>query len=201
MAVNNVLNEQFQGFQTLSSAGGVTGRIITGTANQISIVEGAGGGGNPTLSLTSTIYVTGLSFGGTTLSNYATGTFTPTITGSTGNPVNTYTVQVGRYTRIGNRVFFSLNVQISATSGGTGVTQVSGLPFTSNATASNNPQGALRMENTTFQGASKYYMPNIVPSSTVIAFGGVRSANSNITLPIGNISATTIFVISMVYEV
>jgi len=69
---------------------------------------------------------------------YEEGTFTPTIGGSTTAGVQTYTVQTGFYTRIGNRVNFNLRIVLSAKDAATsGSLIIAGLPFTSNATASN----------------------------------------------------------------
>jgi hypothetical protein len=67
-------------------------------------------------------------------SDYEEGTFTPTVVGTTTAGTGTYTSQVGRYTKIGNRVYFNINLDWSAHTG-TGNIQVNGLPFTSNATA------------------------------------------------------------------
>jgi hypothetical protein len=61
---------------------------------------------------------------------YEEGTFTPTVEGSTTAGTATYTVQVGRYTRIGNRVMFNLTVVYSGHTG-TGNLYVTGYPFTS----------------------------------------------------------------------
>jgi hypothetical protein len=72
------------------------------------------------------------------LSWYEEGTFTPTIAGRTTAGVQTYAVQTGFYTRIGNRVNFNLRVVLSAKDPATaGLLIIDGLPFTSNATASN----------------------------------------------------------------
>jgi hypothetical protein len=66
--------------------------------------------------------------------HYEEGTFTPTINDDSDNDSESqaYSVQVGRYTRIGNRVFYNLEVQLSSlgsltTSQGA---KVAGLPFT-----------------------------------------------------------------------
>lgn len=59
----------------------------------------------------------------------ATGTWTPTLLGSTSNPTNTYTVQVGSYVKIGVLVIVSFHVRISNTSGGSGNIRIGGLPF------------------------------------------------------------------------
>lgn len=64
---------------------------------------------------------------------YEEGTFTPTSIGETSAGTGTYTIQVGRYTRVGNRVHFTLTLGWSAHTG-TGNLAVAGLPFTSNST-------------------------------------------------------------------
>lgn len=60
---------------------------------------------------------------------YQSGTFTPVIIGTTTAGAGTYGNQVGRYTKIANRVFFNLRLTWSAHTG-TGNMNVSGLPFT-----------------------------------------------------------------------
>jgi hypothetical protein len=64
------------------------------------------------------------------------GTFTPTISAATpGDLAITYSTQVGQYTKIGNIVFFSINLACSAFTYTTasGNLLISGLPFTANA--------------------------------------------------------------------
>jgi hypothetical protein len=78
----------------------------------------------------------GIQFGGDTaaanaLDDYEEGTFTPTIVGTSTAGTATYAAngQVGRYTKIGNRVFFDLYLSWTAHTG-TGDLQINGLPFT-----------------------------------------------------------------------
>jgi hypothetical protein len=66
-----------------------------------------------------------------TLDDYEEGTWTPTLTATATNPSATYTLQIGRYTKIGNLVQVSCILETSAKSGGTGDLKISGLPFTS----------------------------------------------------------------------
>jgi hypothetical protein len=61
------------------------------------------------------------------LDDYEEGTWTPTITNSTGS----YTTQVGRYTKIGNLVYVNCNVNTAFTNTGTTSQDIGGLPFTS----------------------------------------------------------------------
>lgn len=63
------------------------------------------------------------------------GTFTPVIEGQTTAGTGTYSVQIGRYQKIGNWVRFSLTVVWSAHTG-TGNTLVAGLPYTPNGSGS-----------------------------------------------------------------
>jgi hypothetical protein len=79
---------------------------------------------------------TGILFGTDTaaaneLDDYEEGTFTPSIVGTSTAGTATYGAngQQGRYTKIGNRVFFDLYLAWSAHTG-TGDLQINGLPFT-----------------------------------------------------------------------
>jgi hypothetical protein len=67
---------------------------------------------------------------------YASGTFTPAFAGASGGATWTYSIAAGFYTRIGNRCFFNLSVTTTARAGvPIGGALITGLPFTSNATA------------------------------------------------------------------
>lgn len=72
---------------------------------------------------------TSINFGGTSLSVYQEGTFTPTVTGSSTAGTGTYGTQVGYYTVTGNRLSFDIYLSWTAHTG-TGNLQVSNLPFT-----------------------------------------------------------------------
>jgi hypothetical protein len=63
------------------------------------------------------------------LKDYEEGTFTPTIKGTTSAGIGTYTVQTGRYTKIGDRVMFDIVIAWSAHTG-TGNMRIAGLPYT-----------------------------------------------------------------------
>jgi Pectate lyase superfamily protein len=69
-----------------------------------------------------------------TLDDYSEGVFTPTVVGSTAAGVGTYNVQVGRYSKIGRRVFFQLRVTWTSHTG-TGNLRLDGLPYASNSVA------------------------------------------------------------------
>jgi hypothetical protein len=63
---------------------------------------------------------------------YEEGTFTPTVIGTTTAGTGTYSLQLGRYTRVGRAVYIQIQLAWSAHTG-TGNMKVAGLPFTSNA--------------------------------------------------------------------
>ena len=64
-----------------------------------------------------------------TLDDYEEGTWTPVVVGTSSAGTVSYSQQVGRYTKIGNRVFFQFTVVYSGGTG-TGNLRVTGLPFT-----------------------------------------------------------------------
>lgn len=65
-------------------------------------------------------------------SSTTSGTFTPTISGLTTSGVQTYTTQIGMYTRIGNIIFIIIEI-VLASATGTGIVVINGLPFTVNS--------------------------------------------------------------------
>lgn len=70
------------------------------------------------------------SAGANDLDDYEEGTFTPLVQFSGLSVGVTYTTQTGKYTKIGNRVFFSLVVVLSSKGSSAGTATVAGLPFT-----------------------------------------------------------------------
>jgi len=76
----------------------------------------------------------GVALGGTATANilddYEEGTWTPVLGGVSTNPTSvTYGAQVGTYTKIGNMVYASFYLEITAHSGGSGDGLLRGLPY------------------------------------------------------------------------
>jgi len=75
----------------------------------------------------------GLYVGGSAAANklddYEEGTFTPVLQGTT-NPTVTYTHQVGKYTKVGNKVTVNYYLETTAYTGGSAELRLGGLPFT-----------------------------------------------------------------------
>ena len=66
------------------------------------------------------------------LHDYEEGTFTPTLEAAS-NPSMSYTNQGGKYTKIGNLVYVTVDLRWSGRSGGSGNAKLGGLPFTSSS--------------------------------------------------------------------
>src|SRR5271157_4163664 len=110
MTTNDSINISQAGLLSSNGSGVFLGVTLTPTANQTSVSNGSGVSGNPVLSLTSNIYVNGISFdsGTNVLSSYVdNGTWTPVVTGSSTAGVGTYSMQVGTYFKFGNLVIVS----------------------------------------------------------------------------------------------
>ncbi len=107
------------------------------------------------------------SSGANTLDDYEEGTFTPTAIFAAGSGTITYTTQLGRYTKIGDIVFFSIDLETLDIVSRTGDMTIGGLPFTSTTV----PGGAVRVG---FAGgltitAGMSVTGNVNASSTIIA--------------------------------
>lgn len=72
-----------------------------------------------------------------TLDDYEEGTFTPTFVAASGS-ISSYGTQLGRYTKIGNTVFFEVNLSASNIGTISGQMKVGGLPFTPSSTVATN---------------------------------------------------------------
>lgn len=101
------------------------------------------GSGTSAITATNTPSVTSITLsGGTALSNYTEGTFTPTMVGGSVAGTTTYTIQQGYYTRIGNMVTIWGNVQGSGATG-TGTAIFGGFPFTIKNQSNYAPTGSV----------------------------------------------------------
>lgn len=128
-------------------------RIITGTANQITVTNGDGVAGNPTLSLPSAITLPGslamgglldlgstgqvqfpatqnASAGANVLDDYEEGTWTMSILFGGASVGQTFSQQSCNYIKVGKHVLLQFNVALSAKGSSTGTAQMAGFPFT-----------------------------------------------------------------------
>lgn len=143
------------GLMARTGAGTVSPRTITGTANKVTVTNGDGVSGNPTLTLPDALTLvtptcTGLfdATGGqikfpatqvpsadtNTLDDYEEGTWTPALTFSTaGDLTVAYTTRIGTYTKIGRQVILQFEIVTSTFTYTTssGNLRINGSPFTS----------------------------------------------------------------------
>lgn len=105
-----------------------------------------------------------------TLDDYEEGTFTPGVSFGGGTTGITYSVQVGHYTKIGNRVIFSLKVTLSNKGSSTGTTLGTGLPFTSANVSNLSHSTANAFTNINLDTAGGYYSPatGVVANGTTL---------------------------------
>jgi hypothetical protein len=175
--------QSFTGDQTLG-----TGNLIQGTA-----AKGVNFTANtPAAGMTSQL-----------LNWYEEGTFTPTIGASTTPGTQTYLVQVGRYTRIGNRVFYNLRLVMSAKDVATaGNIFVTGLPFVSNSTGSNFSAAAISsVGNLDLSAGYTQICADMQPNDTKIYLGQAGDNAAYALLTASSLNNDTRIVLSGHYEV
>jgi len=105
-----------------------------------------------------------------TLDDYEEGTWTPTLGGTA-----TYTVQSGRYTKIGGLVHVSINLVVNSIGSGSTNT-VYGLPFT----PTGNTQAGCTNWFNSIASNQIYIFPRAVPSDTTIYFAGIQSSTTQV---------------------
>jgi hypothetical protein len=103
--------------------------------------------------------------GQTTMNYFVEGTFSPAVEGSSTSGTGTSATGVGRYTRIGNTVFFTAYVTYT-THTGTGNLTIGDLPFTPAASA--------------FYGVSVYTDRINTPASTISIIGLIGNSSTKI---------------------
>ena len=146
---------------------------------------------------------TGILFGtdtaaANTLDDYEEGTFTPTILFGGASTGIIYATQVGRYTKIGNRIHLNLKVELSDKGTATGNLTIDGFPFTSADVADANTVGSLCLNNLSgLNGAiAGHMLPN---TAEVIAYYLSAGTLSNMTD--SNVTDTSAFTLGITYEV
>jgi hypothetical protein len=118
-----------------------------------------------------------------TLDDYEEGTFTPVYSPAGGAFTTlTYFAQTGKYTKIGNIVYFEINVFTNVVTVGTasGDLNISGLPFITDATTQLHPAASLGRVYRWATAISnmRAYIP---PSNTVVSFANMATNAANST--------------------
>ena len=124
MALTKVIGAGAEGL-TLSSTSLTIANGLTLTDGNVTLASGHG------IDFAATADSSGGTKSSELFSDYEEGSWSPTYTGSGGNPTVTYDSNTfGFYTKIGRHVNVHGRLRTDAFSGGGGVLQVSGLPFT-----------------------------------------------------------------------
>lgn len=145
----------------------------------------------------------GISLGNTAVANgnvldwYEEGTFTPVVVGATTAGAGTYTVQVGRFTRIGRNVTIQIQLTWSAHTG-TGIMTVAGLPFT-NITSTAATALAVSYDGLTV-GAGKQLTAYVGSGATAVQLSACDPAGGAVT-PLNVDSAVNLLLLSGTYFV
>lgn len=195
---------------TLPVANGGTGTTTaTGTAG--SVVLSAGPTITGTLTATGLIDISGASAGqikfpatqnassdANTLDDYEEGTFTPGFAFGGGTTGITYSVQVGKYIKIGSLVQVQGRILTTNKGSSTGVMTITGLPFT--ATSTTNAFCAICFRTNGLTGISGGLQSYISPSGTVINVGYSGTGTFADAMDT-NATNSTDFFIAAVYEV
>lgn len=98
---------------------------------------------------------------------YQEGTFTPGFSFGGGTTGITYTIQLGKYTKIGRVVNFELTIVLSSKGSSTGAWLVTGLPFTASPT--HNPPIMAYMSETQNWVAGDLLQPVVTANATTIS--------------------------------
>lgn len=137
----------------------------------------------------------GISFdhGTNLLSNYTVSSYVPTVYGSSTAGAGTYAFQQGRYTRVGNIVKVTANIQISAHTG-SGTVRID-LPFTSaNLSNSRHHGSAVYYDGTNYNPLICTNMPNT-------DYVQIQTVNASYGAGVSIASALRLYLITIVYEV
>jgi len=123
------------------------------------------------------------------LSDYETGTWTPTLLGVGADPTVTYatTNTGGVYVKVGRVVHISYEVRTSSISGGSGAVRIGGLPFARAATQQ--PDGdrfTVDLYNVTFPSGTNYVVNTAPRSSSFFTLLAIRNATTHTDVQISS---------------
>ena len=145
----------------------------------------------------------GVYLGGTGAANYLDdyeeGTWLPTLSGGAGAPTVTYSLQTGRYTKVGNKVTLWFIVNPATCSGGTGTAIIQGLPFAPSSSALYSQHPVL-VDN--LAADRKQVTLQIEPSNNFIPLiGGGGSTGAHFGVPITDFNGGETIRGTVTYEV
>jgi hypothetical protein len=139
----------------------------------------------------------GVNLGGTTLSTYTEGSWTPAVAFGGAATGITYTTQVGRYTQVGDLVYAQCRVVLSSKGSSTGAMSITGLPVAASSTANQYAVGSAFATSMTYTGTLQVYVD---PTATTSIQVGVNNGGTNASIADTNATNTTIIMVTIVYR-
>lgn len=133
-----------------------------------------------------------------TLDDYEEGTFTPTITFGGAAVGVTYSIQLGRYTKVGNRVHINAYVALTNKGSSVGAAVIGSLPFTVSSVA-NNYQAITYRANSMAAGIAAVQAYAATSTTTIIMEKFAAGASG--ALVDTDVTNTSIFLLTGTYEV
>jgi hypothetical protein len=130
------------------------------------------------------------------LSDYTEGTFTPTLTFGGGSTGITYTVQTGKYTRVGDWVFFRLTILLSSKGSSTGSAAIGGLPVAASSGTNDTEVAYMRLISVTYTGVPDAFV-NPVVSTTALQIEVVNNGTQSLLTDTAFTNTTNIVVTGM----
>lgn len=133
-----------------------------------------------------------------TLDDYEEGTWTPVIGGSSSTSGQTYSAQIGSYTKIGRLVIANFTALFTAKGTITGNVQIQGLPFTA-ANVSDNPMSTFRF--VSLNSSWVAVMASVASNTTTADVSGNTAAavSNNTALTTSDLTDTTRFRGTLLY--
>ena len=163
----------------ISTAGDVTistGNVVMGTSGKgIDFSATASGSGTMTSEL---------------LNDYEEGTWTPVLGGFGGTSGQTYSLQTGRYTKVGRQVICSFEATLTAVGTVTGNAIISGLPFSSVSTSLQLDGGTTTIGFANNLATNQIFLSGYLNGAGAYSFITAIAAAGTL---IGNITATNLF--------
>jgi hypothetical protein len=127
---------------------------------------------------------------GNVLNDYEEGTWTPVLGGFGGTSGQTYSLQTGRYTKVGRQVICSFEATLTAVGTVTGNAIVSGLPFSSVSTSLNLDGGTTTIGFANNLATNQIFLTGYLNGAGAYSFITAIAAAGTL---IGNITAANLF--------
>lgn len=184
---------------TMSGFGFTNVASITGSSNVLAIpsrinISGSNGG-----QITFPA-VQNASTDANTLDDYEEGTFTPAFRGGTTAGTITYTVQVGRYTKVGQMVVANGYIALASISSSTGSAQITGLPFTSSNNSGMQIYAAVQWGRVDFDVGYTSLFMYANANNTILNMEQGGDNNSTGGLSIANVTGNSEFGFTIAYS-